>query len=70
MLNEVLSCQDVCFQLFADKTDYYHRWYHAKPMLITSDRRDELRRMQAGAAPRLTPILLAFPYLTTERELP
>lgn len=38
--------QDVCFQLFADKTDYYHRWYHAKPMLITSERRDELRRMQ------------------------
>ena len=39
--------QDVCFQLFADKTDYYHHWYHAKPMLITSERRDELRRMQA-----------------------
>ena len=39
--------QDVCFRLFADKTDYYHRWYHAKPMLITSGRRDELRRMQA-----------------------
>lgn len=39
--------QDVCFQLFADKTDYYHRWYHARPMLITSERRDELRRMQA-----------------------
>ena len=41
------SCQDVCHQLFAEKTDYYHRWYHAKPMLITSERRDELRRMQA-----------------------
>ena len=39
--------QDVCFQLFADKTDYYHRWYHNRPMLITSERRDELRRMQA-----------------------
>ena len=39
--------QDVCFQLFADKTDYYHHWYHAKPMLITSERRDELRRIQA-----------------------
>lgn len=35
------------FQLYADKTDYYHRWYHARPMLITSERRDELRRMQA-----------------------
>ena len=38
---------DVCRQLFADKTEYYHHWYHAKPMLITSERRDELRRMQA-----------------------
>ena len=42
-----MNCQDVCFHLFADKTEYYHRWYHAKPMLITSERRDELRRMQA-----------------------
>ena len=42
-----MNCQDVCFQLFAEKTDYYHRWYHARPMLITSERRDELRRMQA-----------------------
>ena len=42
-----MTCQDVCFQLFADKTDYYHRWYNAKPMLITTVRRDELRRMQA-----------------------
>ena len=47
MKREDISCQDVCFQLFADKTDYYHHWYHAKPMLITSERRDELRRMQA-----------------------
>ena len=43
----MVSCQEVCFQLFADKTDYYHHWYHDKPMLITSERRDELRRMQA-----------------------
>lgn len=47
MKREVLSCQDVCFQLFADKTDYYQHWYHSKPMLITSERRDELRRMQS-----------------------
>ena len=44
---KIENCQDVCFRLFADKTDYYHHWYHAKPMLITSERRDELRRMQA-----------------------
>ena len=47
MKSEGLSCQEVCFQLFADKTDYYHHWYHAKPMLITSERRDELRRVQS-----------------------
>ena len=42
-----MNCQEVCFQLFADKTDYYHKWYHDRPMLITSERCDELRRMQA-----------------------
>ena len=42
-----MNCQEVCFQLFAEKTDYYHQWYHDRPMLITSERRDELRRMQA-----------------------
>lgn len=42
-----LTCQEVCFQLFADKTDYYHHWYHAKPMLITTERRDELRRVHS-----------------------
>ena len=41
------SPQDVCAKLFAGKLDYYHHWYHSKPMLITSERRDELRRMQA-----------------------
>ena len=44
---KIENCQEVCFQLFADKTDYYHHWYHSKPMVITSERRDELRRMQA-----------------------
>ena len=42
-----LTCQEVCFQLFADKTDYYHHWYHAKPMLITTERRNELRRVHS-----------------------
>lgn len=42
-----LTCQEVCFQLFADKTDYYHHWYHAKPMLITTECRDELRRVHS-----------------------
>ena len=47
MNEKPLTCQEVCFQLFADKTDYYHHWYHAKPMLITSERRDELRRVHS-----------------------
>ena len=46
-MNSDLSPQEACFQLFADKIDYYHHWYHDRPMLITSERRDELRRMQA-----------------------
>ena len=47
MNDKSLTCQEVSFQLFADKTDYYHHWYHAKPMLITSERRDELRRVHS-----------------------
>jgi hypothetical protein len=47
MNEKPLTCQEVCFQLFADKTDYYHHWYHAKPMLITTERRDELRRVHS-----------------------
>ena len=37
------------FEAFCDeaKLAYYHQWYHDRPMLITSERRDELRRMQA-----------------------
>lgn len=46
-MNSDLSPQEACFQLFADKIDYYHHWYHDRPMLITSERRDELRRIQA-----------------------
>ena len=36
-------------EAFCDETKlaYYHHWYHDRPMLITSERRDELRRMQA-----------------------
>ncbi|MBQ9203224.1 MAG: hypothetical protein IJ155_03160 [Prevotella sp.] len=36
-------------EAFCDETKlaYYHQWYHDRPMLITSERRDELRRMQA-----------------------
>lgn len=31
--------------MFSDLTDYYLRWYHERPVGITSARRDELRRL-------------------------
>ena len=33
--------------MYADLTDYYLRWYHDRPVAITSRRRDELRRLHA-----------------------
>lgn len=33
--------------MFADLTDYYLRWYHGRPVGITSSRRDELRRLHS-----------------------
>ena len=33
--------------MFSDLTDYYLRWYHDRPVGITSQRRDELRRLHA-----------------------
>lgn len=31
--------------MLRDLTEYYLRWYHTKPVAITSERRDELRRL-------------------------
>ncbi len=31
--------------MYRDLTEYYLRWYHTKPVVITSERRDELRRL-------------------------
>lgn len=39
--------RDLVYSLFSEKTDYFLRWYHPKPLLITLGRRDELRRMHA-----------------------
>lgn len=38
---------DLCRRLYGDRTGYYLRWYHDKPLVITSARRDELRRLHA-----------------------
>ena len=31
--------------MFSDLSSYYHRWYHDRPMAVTPERRDELRRL-------------------------
>ena len=33
--------------MYSDLADYYLRWYHERPVGITSARRDELRRLHA-----------------------
>ncbi|MBR4809349.1 MAG: hypothetical protein IK031_03610 [Bacteroidales bacterium] len=33
--------------MFSDLASYYYRWYHPRPVLITPQRRDELRRLHA-----------------------
>ena len=36
---------NVCKGLYGDQENYYHRWYHEKPMVITPERNEELREM-------------------------
>lgn len=36
---------DLCRRLYGDRAGYYLRWYHDKPLVVTSARRDELRRL-------------------------
>ena len=31
--------------VFSDLADYYHRWYHERPVAVTPERRDELRHL-------------------------
>ena len=33
--------------MYSDLASYYHRWYHSRPVLITPERRDELRKLAA-----------------------
>ena len=30
---------------YSDLQDYYFRWYHSRPVAVTPERRDELRRV-------------------------
>ncbi len=39
--------KELCHSLYRDREDYYLRWYHSRPLVITSARRDELRRLHA-----------------------
>ena len=36
---------NVCKGLYGDQENYYHRWYHEKPLVITPARNEELREM-------------------------
>lgn len=40
------TCWQVCHTLYDHRLDYFYRWYHLKPLLVTGERREELRRMQ------------------------
>ena len=33
--------------MYSDLAPYYHRWYHERPVLVTPERREELRRLHA-----------------------
>lgn len=37
--------KEICKETIGERTDYFHHWYHNKPLIITSERRGELRRM-------------------------
>ena len=35
----------VCDSLYGERTSYYHRWYHERPIIISPERTEELRRL-------------------------
>ena len=39
------TCSEVCRELYHDREDYYHRWYHERPIIITPERTAEIREM-------------------------
>lgn len=39
------SFTQVCETLYSEKENYYHRWYHERPIIITPERTEELRRL-------------------------
>lgn len=40
-----MSCYEVCRELFSENYDYYFRYYHDRPMVVTSARVKELREL-------------------------
>ncbi len=39
------SFRDICRELYKDSEEYYHRWYHERPVIITPSRTEELREL-------------------------
>ena len=39
------TCSQVCRELYCGREDYYHRWYHERPIIITPERTAEIREM-------------------------
>lgn len=35
----------ICDKLYSERTSYYHRWYHERPIIITPERTEELRKL-------------------------
>jgi len=39
------SFTQVCEKLYSERENYYHRWYHERPIVITPGRTEELRHL-------------------------
>ena len=39
------TCSETCRELYHDREDYYLRWYHERPIIITPERTAEIREM-------------------------
>lgn len=44
---EMNRITEICDELWGDRRDYYLRWYHSKPLVITGQRREELVRLHS-----------------------
>ena len=39
------SFTQICDKLYSERTSYYHRWYDERPIIITPERAEELRKL-------------------------